>query len=206
MTKSNPVVVHAAVEGLIDEAVLRRLVVDAGATPGIIFGKEGKSFIKKRIGGYNRAAESSPWVVLVDLDHEAGCPPDMKDSWLPDPASYMCFRIAVREIEAWLLADSERLARFLGVKISRIPPEPEALDDPKRTMVRLASGSRRRDIKHDLVPRPRSRRSVGPAYNARLIQFVSNLRKGWRPEIAAQSADSLNRCIRKLEDVVREYA
>ena len=188
-----------------DEAVLRRLIFEAGATPGIIFGKQGKSFLHKRITGYNQAAEFDPWVVLVDLDHEADCPPVMKSSWLPDPASYMCFRIAVREIETWLLADSERLARFLGVRISRVPPEPELLDDPKGVMIEIATGSKRRRIKKDMVPRPGSRRKVGPAYNARLIQFVTNMQKGWRPEVAAQSADSLNRCLRGLEHVIQEY-
>jgi hypothetical protein len=32
--------------------------------------------------------------------------------WLPQPAQLMCFRVAVRELESWLLADAEALAAF----------------------------------------------------------------------------------------------
>ena len=205
MTKLNPILVHGAVEGLIDEAVLRRLVREAGAEPGAIFGKEGKSFIKKRIVGYNRAAEFEPWLVLIDLDHDADCAAPVSTLWLPHPASHMCFRIAVREIEAWLLADSERLARFLGVKRSSVPTDPESLDDAKGTMIEIARSSRRHRIVRDMVPRLGSRRKIGPAYNFRLIQFVTGPKNTWRPEVAAKSADSLNRCIIRLEQLVRKY-
>jgi hypothetical protein len=206
MAKSNPILVHGAVEGLIDEAVLRRLVFEAGAKPGTIFGKEGKAFIRKRLVGYNRAAESEPWVVLIDLDHDAECAPLEKDLWLPHPASHMCFRIAVREVEAWLLADSERLARFLGIKRSRVPKDPERLHDAKGTMIDIARGSRRHRIVKDMVPRSGSRRKIGPGYNFRLIQFVTTPRNGWRPDVAAQSSDSLDRCIRRLGELVQHFA
>jgi hypothetical protein len=85
----------------------------------------------------------------------------------------MCFRVAVRETEAWLLADRERLARFLGISTSRIPLDPEAMDDPKSLMVDLARHSRRREIREDMIPRSGSGRNVGPAYVSRLIEFVA---------------------------------
>ena len=40
---ANGVVVSAAVEGVVDEAVVRKLIVLSGATPGTIYGKQGKS-------------------------------------------------------------------------------------------------------------------------------------------------------------------
>ena len=206
MATLNPIFVHGAVEGLIDEAVLRRLVREAGAVPGTIFGKEGKAFIKKRITGYNRAAAFEPWVVLVDLDHDAACAALESNSWLPQAASHMCFRIAVREVEAWLLADSERLARFLGVRRSSVPKDPENLDDAKGAMIEIARSSRRQRIVKDMVPRSGSRRKIGPAYNSRLIQFVTGPANTWRPDVAAKSADSLNRCILRLEQLVQDFA
>jgi hypothetical protein len=206
MAKLKRILVHGAVEGLIDEAVLRRLVLEAGGKPGTIFGKEGKSFIKKRIVGYNRAAEFEPWVVLIDLDHDAECAATVANSWLPYPASHMCFRIAVREIEAWLLADSERLARFLGIRRSAVPKDPETLDDAKGAMIEIARSSRRQRIVKDMVPRSGSKRKIGPAYNYRLIQFVTGPTNTWRPDVAAQSSDSLNRCMFRLEQLVREFA
>src|SRR6266849_4052476 len=147
------VAISGAVEGLVDEAVARRLIAQVGATPGPVYGRNGKEFLRQRLGGYNLASQHSPWLVIVDLNHEVGCAPDLRLQWLPAPARFMCFRVAVRETEAWLLADRERIARFLGVAIARVPRDPEALDDPKQTVVNLASRSRRRAIREEMVAR-----------------------------------------------------
>ncbi|MBI3697824.1 MAG: hypothetical protein HY238_23705 [Acidobacteria bacterium] len=178
-----------------DEAVLRRVVEHIGVTIGPVYGRKGKELLRQRIGNYNQAARFSPWVVLVDLDQEAECAPPLKVAWLPNPAPKMCFRVAVREVEAWLLGDRERLADFLGVAVSRIPRDPEAEMDPKATMVELARRSRRREIREDMVPRPASQRDVGPAYTSRLIEFVLDGEISWRPDIASRSSESLRRCL-----------
>src|SRR5688500_2451144 len=104
----------------------------------------------------------------------------------------------VREVEAWLLADQDHLAAFLGVARSRVPANPEGLADPKRAMVDLARRSRRRDIQEDMVPRPNSGRIVGPGYTARMIEFITDRQGGWRPDVAAGSSDSLRRCLNHL--------
>jgi hypothetical protein len=83
-----------------------------------------------------------------------------------------------------------------------VPGPPETLPDPKRVLIELASRSRRREIREDMVPRLGSGRVVGPAYTSRLIEFVTDRRGGWRPGIAARSADSLARCIRRLRRFV----
>jgi len=137
----------------------------------------------------------------VDLNHEVGCAPDLRLQWLPAPARFMCFRVAVRETEAWLLADRERIARFLGVAIARVPRDPEALDDPKQTVVNLASRSRRRAIREEMVARPGSRRAVGPAYTSRLIEFATDPSAGWRPAVAAGNSDSLSSCLARLGEL-----
>ena len=197
---ANGTVISAAVEGIVDEAVVRRLIAHGGGTPGAVYGRQGKSLLRQRIAGYNNAAQRVPWIVLVDLDRDADCAPPLRNAWLPQPASHLCFRVAVREVEAWLLADAERLADFLGVPRSRVPAQPESLNDPKEILVNLARTSRRRDIREDLVPRPEGGRQVGPAYSSRLIEFVSGR---WRPEIAARRAESLRRAIACLTRLTR---
>jgi hypothetical protein len=204
MITSNPVVITGAVEGDLDEAVVRRLVDHVGATPGPVHGRNGKTHLRQRLVGYNQAAHLSPWVVLVDLNHDAQCAPPLRATWLQNPARYMCFRIAVRMVEAWLLADRERLSRFLSVDPGRIPANPEAIDNPKRIMVELAQHSRRREIRDDMVPRPGSGRAVGPAYTSRLIEFVAGPLAGWRPDAAAKASDSLDRCLRCLQQLVQK--
>ena len=193
MSAAAPIVISSAVEGVVDEAVVKRLIVWAGAEIGPIYGKRGKALLRQRVNGYNNAARYFPWIVIVDLNREADCPPPMRRIWLPNPEPFMCFRIAVRMIEAWLLADRERFASFFRVRLSDVPAKPELLDDPKEVVVQLSRRSRSRDIRLDMVPRPGSGRKIGAAYVSRLIEFVSDPRRGWRPERAAQSSDSLNR-------------
>jgi hypothetical protein len=197
-----PIVISSAVEGVVDEAVVKRLIVEAGGEIGPIYGKRGKSLLRQRVNGYNKAARHHPWIVLVDLNREADCPPPLKEIWLPNPGPFMCFRIAVREIESWLLADRERFATFFRVRLSDVPAEPELLDNPKEAVVELSRKSRNRDIRLDMVPRPGSGRKIGPAYVSRLIEFVYNPQRGWRPERAARSSDSLSRCLTRIRELV----
>jgi len=196
-------IVSAAVEGMLDEAVLRRLIEDSGGIPGSIYGKFGKSFLLEKLQAYNQAARFSPWVILVDLDHDDDCAPPFRKSVLPNPAPLMCFRIAVREVETWLLADREHLAKFLSVDLLRIPHDPDALDSPKSAMVDLARHSRRGDVRENMVPRAGSGRKIGPAYTSVLVEFTRDATKGWRPQVAARKSDSLNRCLDRLQGLIK---
>src|SRR5450756_758709 len=79
-------VVSAAVEGIVDEAVIRMLVGEAGGSVDAVYNKNGKSSLRKSIAGYNNAARFSPWIVLLDLDQDADCAPPLLADWLPAPA------------------------------------------------------------------------------------------------------------------------
>ena len=199
-----PVYVSGASEGLLDEAVVEVIIRHVGAEPHRFFGGRGKGSLLKQLGGFNAAALHFPWFVLVDLNSSAHCVAEQRRRWLPNPSPKMCFRIAIREVEAWLLADRERIAGFLGVPLMRVPHDPELLEDPKQTLVNLARNSSRVAIRSDLVPRPSAGRSEGPAYTSALSQFVRDPSAGWRPGIAAARADSLGRCLTRLESLVRE--
>lgn len=197
------VVISGAVEGPVDEAVLRRLLQDSGALPGTIYGKMGKSRLVQKIGAYNHAARLGPWVILVDLDRDAECVALLRNRLLPAPEPALCFRIAVRAVESWLLADRERFASFFGVVLSKIPQHPEGLLDPKRSVVELARSSRRKEIRRDLVPRPESGRVVGPAYTSRMVEYIESLEEGWRPAVAAEGSESLRRCLSCVQRLVQ---
>lgn len=193
-------VVSAAVEGIVDAAVIQKLITEYGGQPGTIYGQTGKDSLREKIAGYNNAAHHSPWVVVVDLDKDAVCAPRFRSAWIPHPAPLMCFRVVVRAVEAWLMADSQTLSAFLGIPRARVPAAPEHVVDPKRAMVDLARRSRKRAIRIDMVPREGSGRATGPAYATRLIEYVQSR---WRPSFAAQNTDSLRRavgCIRRLVD------
>ncbi len=192
------IIISGAVEGVTDEVVLRSLITAIGAQPGPVYGKKGKDDLKKHLVSYNQAAKYQPWCILLDLDQDNVCAPGLRQELLPDPAEQMCFRIVIRSVEAWLMADRERLATFLAIGLSNIPTDVEALSNPKETMVNLARRSRKCAIKQDMEPRQGSGRSVGPRYAARIIEFVTDTTHGWRPLVAAQYADSLQRCLHCL--------
>lgn len=196
--------INGVVEGDIDAAVFRRLVKEVGARSGPVFGRNGKGQILKKLAGFNEAARRSPWVVLVDLDSDADCAPPLIAKTLPTPSQLMRFRIVVREIEAWVMGDRERLAQFLHVNLSMVPTNPEDLEDPKKHLVEIASRSSDADIRVDLVPRRGSGREVGPAYKSRLVEFISKPTRGWRPRVAARQSESLDRCIRPLASLVKD--
>jgi hypothetical protein len=193
-----PVIIQSAVEGLVDEAVVQRLITHAGGLSGAIYTSRGKSALLAGLRAYNQAARHSRWAVIIDLDHDADCAPEFCAAHLPVISEFMCFRVAVREVESWLLADREQIAHFLGVPDNRVPQLPDEIADPKWQMVDLARHSRKRDIRDDLVPQPGSGRETGPAYPSRLIEFAGDTVGGWRPDVAARASDSLSRCLHCL--------
>jgi hypothetical protein len=190
-----PITIYSAVEGIVDEAAVRRLIAYVGGNPGTTYGKCGKNFLREKMAAYTNAARHAPWIVLIDLDQDAPCAPPLLEAWTPDPARHLCFRVAVRELEAWLLADVAGIASFLGVAPTKVPRLPEELDDPKLAMINLARRSRRSNIRADMLPREGSGRQIGPAYTSRLVEFIATV---WQPAEAALRADSLRRAISRL--------
>src|ERR1051325_297626 len=128
----------AVVEGDVDAAVVRRLVLEAGIGVGSMHVKRGKQNVRSRIVSYNAASRQMPFFVLVDLDADYECAPALIADWLPDREVNLCFRIAVRAVEAWLLGDRARIASFFRVKQRDIPAYPEQLAAPKRMLVEIA--------------------------------------------------------------------
>src|SRR5580704_18765909 len=60
-------VVSAAVEGDLDEVVLRKIGDHIGFSVGSVYGRAGKQHLLRALAGYNNAARFSPWIVILDL-------------------------------------------------------------------------------------------------------------------------------------------
>jgi hypothetical protein len=189
-------VITVAVEGDADVPVVERICELAGFRVGIVYGRSGKSRLDSQLHGYNLAARYAPWLVLRDLNGDAPCAGGLVAELLPSPAPMMLFRVAVRAVEAWLLADGEALSRFLRVSKKVIPPNPDELPNPKLALVNLARRASNRAVRRDMVPQEGTTGSVGPAYISRLAEFT---KKFWRPEIALEGSPSLRRCVDALQ-------
>jgi hypothetical protein len=193
----SPIPVNLAVEDDLSEWVLRALInfVDREYFIGTTYGRNGFGYLRRTVRGWNTAARGIPFVLLTDLDKIA-CPPTLIQEWLGVPLHpNLIFRIAVREVESWLLADIRNLASFLTVRQNVIPTNCDALDDPKAELVKVASRARSRDIRDRIVPSVGSTAKQGPDYNGCLGVFV---RDHWDIGEACAASSSLNRAFQKL--------
>lgn len=105
-----------AVEGITDEAVARRVMEYIGCgTSALINSRGGKTELKRKVVQYNYASKLNPWFILTDLDSPERCPVEYAREWLPNPEPGMCFRIAVPQLESWLIASRSSLAKYLQI-------------------------------------------------------------------------------------------
>lgn len=186
-----------AVEDELSEIVSRRLLLSQGFEVETCYGKQGFGYLKRNIEKFQRAARSFPVFVLTDLD-QAPCAAALKQEWrVASTQRNFVFRVAVRAVESWIMADRENFADFLGAPLKRIPQTPDAEPNPKRLLIELARKSKKRDIRDDLAPKPNSAAKVGRNYNARLGSFA---KERWNISSARANSQSLERAMRALEN------
>jgi hypothetical protein len=187
-----------ATEDELSEAIAGRLVSELGGKFEVTGKYRGRGFgqLRSKIVAWNRAAQSHPYLVIVDLD-SAECPAQLVRDWLPQGKHHhLLLRVAVREAESWLLSDETGIRKFFGTRRNAvIADNPDRLEDPKAALIHLA-GLSRHDIKLRICPRPNSTAVKGREYNSTLVDFVVN---HWRPREAARKSPSLSRCFERLE-------
>jgi hypothetical protein len=187
------------VEGSLDETVARRLAAHCGHSVDVVYGKRGFGYIRTNISAFNLSPSTMPIVVLADsMDMHESCPPATVARLLPKPSPNMRFRLAVREIEAWLLADQANIARFLGVPSARIPSNPDAIQDPKSDLIRTARQSSKLLVRRLIPPQPGFRSREGPGYTSELQRFVVTM---WDISSAESRSESLRRCVADLATI-----
>jgi hypothetical protein len=165
----------------------------------ITIGKRGKGYIKNRINQFNNPNNPLPFFILTDLDANT-CAPQLISKWLKGPCRLnLLFRIAVREVGSWLLADTKGISKYLNLDHNYIKKEVNIADNlshPKEKLIVLVERSKKREIKKDIVRIKENRYKQGPAYNSRLIEYVEEF---WDIEKATCKSDSLNRTIKALQ-------
>ena len=192
-----------AVEDELSGAVMRRLIAFSGRnfTINRVFNARGNARLKDGMIKFRAASRVLPHIVLTDLDR-CPCPPELISNWnaslLPPQ---LLFSVAVREVEAWLMADRAGIAQFLHIDISKVPHAPEAEDDPKRTLINLARRSRKRRLSQEIVPETGSSSKIGPLYNTHFVNFVNSL---WDVQQACLCAPSLGRTLLRISTFLPE--
>jgi hypothetical protein len=189
--------INLVFEDVLSEAVLKQMLKQSQRpfSVGQCLNQRGYGKIKKIISGLNYAAKGMPYLVLTDLDN-AECPLVVISEWLTQPKHpNLLFRIAVKEVEAWLLAHQSAFAEFLGISVDLIPGDADLIPDPKLLLINLAKKSRKRKLREAIVPEPNSTAKIGKDYNGQLIHFVNN---SWQVASAQTNSPSLERAMNAL--------
>jgi hypothetical protein len=194
--------VGLVVEGHVDRIAAEKVLASRGVAvdPMRVIITQGRTRFDARIASYNQAARHGGWFALRDSDLDShGCPATLRRDLLSVPQSpALCLRLAVRTIEAWLLADADAFADHFAVPVRKVPDDPEALDRPKDALVAACRHSRRREVRTAMVPPPGSR-GTGPEYTAFIGRFG---REVWRPGVAAAVAPSLGRAVTEIDRMI----
>ena len=162
-----------AVEDALGEAVSTRILTSLGIVVSLRLGLKGKNYLQSKAHSLNQTAKGFAVFMLTDQDSPHPCPPQLIQSWLRGTLHpHFFLRIAVMEVESWIMADRRGIANFLSIPLSRIPADTDAIPKPKEFLVSLARLSRKTQLRADIVPKPGATSKVGPGYNSRIGEFV----------------------------------
>jgi hypothetical protein len=192
-----------ATEDALSEAVALRLISEV-PTPHFIqhkLGRKGSGYLRSKMNSWCQMAQQQVMVVLTDLDR-ANCLVEFRDQWLVNtPPDSLLLRVAVREVESWVLADHIGMRALIGAK-GVMPVTPDELRDPKQALLWLAKGASKQ-VRDDLLKTIDGNLSPGLGYNARLSEWVHSV---WSPLRAAERSPSLARARFRLKEVVGAFA
>lgn len=188
-------------EDELSEAMGKRLLKEAGyeLEPSPLLRRRGFGYLRSKMDSWCEMAARKPVLLLTDLDMKA-CPMAVRNDWIGTrkPPENLVLRIVVREIESWVLADHEALRTLIG-KRGTLPPDPDALADPKEYLLRLIAKQAPRYIREDLVAEKGAIASQGIGYNAHFGEWV---RTQWSPARAADRSQSLRRARLRIGELV----
>ncbi|GAB3361877.1 MULTISPECIES: hypothetical protein [Giesbergeria] len=188
-----------ATEDMLSEAVGLQLLREINLSPPDIqcLRKDGFGYLQSKMSNWKALAKIKPVLLITDLDQVA-CPSEMCEAWLgttPTPSDLL-LRIAVREVESWVLADHDAMRQLMGPK-GKLPIHPDELPDPKSHLLQLAKQASR-EVRQDLVKEKGAVASQGIGYNTRLGSMVASC---WSPERAASRSPSLARTRLRLREL-----
>jgi hypothetical protein len=187
-----------ATEDELSECVGVKLANEAGLEVNMMLRKNGNGYLRSSIEKFITMTYHQPLLLITDLD-TLSSPTYLQEQWVKQKVvpPGLLFHVAVREVEAWLLADHEGMKKLLGAKINKLPSSPELLPDPKRHLLGLAAKASR-EVRNDLVAERNSMASQGLGYNSRLTNFVRTM---WKPSVAAELSPSLAALRTALSDL-----
>ncbi|MCY2929083.1 MAG: hypothetical protein NTV86_06235 [Planctomycetota bacterium] len=161
----------------------------------------GCSAIKDKCPAFaNMAKAGVATLCITDLDRRP-CASGLIRDWFGIPSSSpivlppeVVFRVAVREVESWIMADREEWAKYIQIPKASFVVAPDSLLDPKQHLFSVIGRKGRKSFHKEMLPRGTAH--VGPRYNEIICEFVA---EKWSPQRAAERSPSLLRAINALK-------
>jgi hypothetical protein len=201
--ENNLISINFVYEDILQKEVIDKIVRTFFSKKYVITGYtcgHGFGWIKNNINVYNKASSGTTYLVLIDLDSES-CPVKIVQDWLDDAkGENLLFRVAVREIESWIVADVQNFSKFLHLREKKLRKDVDEITDPKRYIFNLVSGSIIRQLS-GVCPRGTAR--IGDDYNEKLSKFVKS---SWNPQLAMANSSSLKKTINRLDIYTPRYS
>lgn len=191
-----------AYEGDTDLPVIRKLASNARLAIANEIDCGGKGALDREFNSYNNAATGSPWLVVRDLNSDAPCAPAFINDKGFQAKRWMCFRLAVHELESWLMADVGGFSEFFSVDRALLPSQPDQESDPTATLIALVRKSSNGRIRRAMVPPAGAHTDVGPLYEAKIIEFGAGL---WSLDRACSRSPSLRRAKKALKSLAKKW-
>lgn len=185
-----------ATEDVLTEVVCERIANELGLKVFMRLRRGGCGYLKSRIGSFIEMARQYPVLVVTDLDDKV-CAEELVRQWVAgrQVSDKFFLRVAVREVESWIMADRDGFGEFIG---ARIDFDPEQLPDPKAKLLHLALQAPRA-IREELISQRSAIASQGVGYNTKLSEFVA---EHWCPRRASVASDSLRRTVERLSSLL----
>ncbi len=165
------------------------------------FSKGGNGYLRSNLKTFVNISNRVPFFLLTDLDNK-NCPIALMESWgYNSPSKNFIFRIAVKEVESWLLADHQGVKSLFGDRISnKLHSNCDSIDNPKEYFLDLAKKAPK-EVRNSLIKKEGAVCSQALGYNAMLERFV---RDTWCPNRASENSKSLGRTINRLKSFIEE--
>lgn len=160
---------------------------------------KGSGNIRKNAPSFLKMAQNGLYTfTITDLD-TTECVPELIQNWFYQGSKSVAlpkeviFRVAIREIESWIIADRSAFAKFIEIPRANFPKCPDDLPDSKQYLLSLIRKKGRKKWHKEMLPKGSAH--IGPRYNEVLCDFVRN---HWAPNRAADNSPSLKRTLTSL--------
>lgn len=188
-----------ATEDELSECLGEKLIRDANTTLNVTLRlrKGGFGYLKSKLPSLCGISKTQPVILFTDLDR-CECPKILINNWFKgmDKPKGLLFRVVVREIESWVLADHKAFSEYFGISAAKLPQDPDSILDPKATLLKLVGGSRR-ELKEAMIAKKGALAIQGVGYNTILGDFI---RTSWSPQRAQERSKSLKKAFTRINE------